>query len=175
MAEVVGSIPIGSTPPSFMAALPSAQSSPRAADPDAISVTLEPQTPSWGFLRIYDESAGTDTDGDGILEWEQVAQFADLPNVQEFPGKRGFWSIHNTEVFGDRAYSSWYSHGIVALDVSDPLAPTLAGQFVPRTPKREVAEMWGVAIDSDTGLIYGSDIGSGLWIVRPTGAAVPSP
>jgi hypothetical protein len=145
-----------------------------SADPE-ITVTLEPQTPSWGFLRIYDESAGTDTDGDGILEWEQVAQFADLPNVQEFPGRRGFWSIHNTEVSGDRAYSSWYSHGIVALDVSDPLAPTFVGQFVPRTPKGEIAEMWGVAIDSATGLIYGSDIGSGLWIVRPTGVAAPTP
>jgi hypothetical protein len=147
----------------------------RAAGPDAISVTLEPQTPSWGFLRIYDESAGTDADGDGVLEWEQVAHFADLPNVQEFPGERGFWSIHNTEVWGDRAYSSWYSHGIVALDVSDPLAPTLAGQFVPRTPPRGAAEMWGVAIDEETGLIYGSDIESGLWIVRPTGAAAPAP
>jgi hypothetical protein len=145
-----------------------------SADPE-ITVTLEPQTPSWGFLRIYDESAGTDTDGDGIVEWEQVAQFADLPNVQEFPGERGFWSIHNTEVFGDRAYSSWYSHGIVALDVSDPLAPTFVGQFVPRTPKGEIAEMWGVAIDSGTGLIYGSDIGSGLWILRPTGVAAPTP
>jgi hypothetical protein len=145
------------------------------AGTETITVTLEPQTPSWGFLRIYDESAGTDTDGDGILEWEQVAQFADLPHVQEFPGRRGFWSIHNTEVFGDRAYSSWYSHGIVALDVSDPLAPTFVGQFVPRTPKGEIPEMWGVAIDSGTGLIYGSDIGSGLWIVRPTGVAAPTP
>jgi hypothetical protein len=32
----------------------------------------------------------------------------------------------------------------------------------------------GVAVDPRHGLIYASDIGSGLWIVRPTGDAVPS-
>jgi hypothetical protein len=146
------------------------------AGPATITVTLDPQTPSWGFLRIYDESKGTDADDDGVVEWEQVSEFADLPHVQaEFPSRRGFWSIHNTEVWGDRAYSSWYSHGIVALDVGNPLAPELVGQFVPRTRRGRVPEMWGVAIDDESGLIFGSDIISGLWIVRPTGPAAPTP
>ena len=74
------------------------------------------------------------------------------------------WSIHNTEVLGDRAYSSWYSHGIVAIDMSDPTSPKLVGQFA--APH---AVTWGVAIDPETGLVYASDIAGGLWIVRPTG------
>jgi hypothetical protein len=31
--------------------------------------------------------------------------------------------------------------------------------------------VWGVAIDRETGIVYASDVRSGLWIVRPTGAA----
>ena len=74
-------------------------------------------------------------------------------------------------MLGDRAYASWYSHGIVALDVTDPTAPQLVGQFVPAG--QPFPDVWGVAVDPETGLVYASDIGSGLWIVRPTGDAVP--
>jgi len=31
--------------------------------------------------------------------------------------------------------------------------------------------MWGVAIDPETGIIYGSDMRPGLWSVQPTGPA----
>lgn len=141
-------------------------------DGGATTITLRPTQPSVGYLRIFDESTATDADGDGVPEFEQVGSFTGLPYVvgDPDPPRRGVWSIHNTEVLGDRAYSSWYGHGIVALDMSDPTAPQLAGQFVPDGG----AVTWGVAVDPDTGLIYASDIGSGLWIVRPTGDAVPS-
>ena len=43
-----------------------------------------------------------------------------------------------------------------------------------RAAGQPFAQVWGVAVDPETGLIYASDIGSGLWIVRPTGDAVPS-
>ncbi len=90
----------------------------------------------------------------------------------------GSWSIHNTEVLGGRAYSAWYSAGIVALDMTDPTDPHLVGQFVPKTSRRHAnslgtgpAEVWGVAVDPDTGIVYASDMRTGLWIVRPTGDA----
>jgi len=140
-------------------------------DGGAVTMTLEPTEPAVGFLRIFDESSASDDDGDGVVEFEQVGSFADLPHVigDLTPPQGGVWSIHNTEVLGNRAYASWYSHGIVALDMSDPTAPQLAGQFVPEGHPR--AQVWGVAIDPNTGLIYTSDILSGLWIVRPTGDA----
>ncbi len=72
----------------------------------------------------------------------------------------GSWSIHNTEVLGGRAYSAWYSAGIVALDMTDPTDPHLVGQFVPQTSRRHAnslgtgpAEVWGVAVDPDTGIV----------------------
>jgi hypothetical protein len=134
-----------------------------------VKVTLRAQTPSQGFLRVFDEGSASDVDGDGTPEYEQVGRFADLLHVRgEAKPPCCEWSIHNTEVNGDRAYSSWYEHGVVALDMSDPTSPELAGQFVPPG-----SFVWGVAVDPETGLVYASDIGSGLWIIRPTGAAAP--
>jgi hypothetical protein len=146
-----------------------------------VKVALRAGVPSWGYLRVYDEDTAADINGDGVDEYRQVGRFTGLPHVL---GERrtppGSWSIHNTEVNGERAYSSWYSHGVVALNFTNPEQPTLAGQFVPAPSARfeaifgpPGAEVWGVAIDPDTGIVYASDMRSGLWIVRPTGAAAP--
>jgi hypothetical protein len=152
----------------------------RAALADGtVRVRLRPGRPSFGFLRVYNEGTATDINNDGVPEYRQVGRFAALPHVtgELFPPD-GSWTIHNTEVLGDRAYSSWYSHGIVALDVSRPARPAKVGQFVPPPPaggEPPFALVWGVAIDPETGIIYASDMFSGLWIVRPTGRARPSP
>ena len=126
------------------------------------SATLEAQEPSWGFLRVFDAATGV-----------QVASFDDLPGVHEFPPPPGFWSIHNNEVTGDRSYASWYSNGVVALDLTPlnqtpPADPVMVGQFLPAG----FPDVWGVAIRSDN-VIFVSDMESGLWIIRPTGPAAP--
>lgn len=120
------------------------------------SATLEAQEPTWGFLRVYDAATGA-----------QLQQFDDVPNINDLSAAgSGFWSIHNTEVSGDTAYSSWYSNGIVALDLSGLPGPiTRLGRFV---PPGDFPSVWGVFIDEGSGLIYASDEGSGLWIVDPT-------
>jgi hypothetical protein len=141
------------------------------ATPGADTMTITAETPSWGYVRVFREN--------GTSEWQQVARFTDAPHAfGEHPTPTGSWSVHNTEVRGNRAYSSWYSNGIVAIDVSNPLNPTRVGQFVPRSSARHAnslgvgpGEMWGVAIDPATGIIYASDMRTGLWIVQPTGPA----
>lgn len=138
------------------------------------SATLEAQPPTWGFLRVFDAASG-----------EQVAKFDDLPGVHELPAPRGDWSVHNNEILGDRAYAAWYSNGIVALDLRPlggrkPRDPRLVGQFVPEGAPSHVdfipsgvPNVWGVAVRPD-GVIFASDLNSGLWIVQPTGPAIPS-
>ena len=137
--------------------------------------TLRARRGSWGFLRVFDADTGA-----------QVASFDDLPYVHDIDGPAGAWSIHNTEVAGDHAYSSWYSHGVVALDLT-PLAsatpgdPVMVGQFVPEpgatSPSESIppgaASVWGVFVDPSSGLVYASDMLTGLWIVDPTGDAEP--
>jgi hypothetical protein len=119
------------------------------------TATIRAQEPTWGFLRVFDAVSGA-----------QVSQFDDVPNINDLTkAGDGFWSIHNTEVSGSIAYSAWYSNGIVALDL-DPITDIqMVGQFVP--PGEPFAEVWGVFVGDD-GLIYASDLGSGLWIIRPT-------
>ncbi|MGH3035194.1 MAG: LVIVD repeat-containing protein [Gaiellaceae bacterium] len=130
--------------------------------------TLQARRPSWGFLRVFDAESG-----------RQVAKFDRAPNVHALPPPEGFWSIHNTEVDGDRAYSSWYTNGVVALNLR-PLSrrnvgdPRMVGQFVPEAAPGAFPEVWGVVIRPSDRVIFVSDLGSGLWIVRATGRAAPS-
>lgn len=146
-------------------------------DPDTVSMTAG--KPEWGFLEVFDESQASDTNGDGTPEYTQVGQFAYGPPVTGvFPAPPGTWTIHNTEVKGNRGYAAWFANGIVAMDLSDPTHPRFVGQFVPPTNGRFAsslgpgpASVWGVAVDPATGIVYGSDMRTGLWIVRPTGAA----
>ena len=148
------------------------------------AVTITPETPSWGYIRIFRESNPTDINNDGIPEFEQVGEFNDLPHVvgPDSSTPPGGWLVHNTEINGDRAYSSWYTHGIVAMDLTDPTAPVKVGQFRRSSARRAAVfgpdaypQTWGVVVDQDNGLVYASDMRSGLWILRPTGAAAPTP
>ena len=132
-----------------------------------VRVHLTPAAPTHGFVRVFQEDIGRDRDGDGVVELRQVGKFDELPNVAgTIDTPPGVWAVHNTEVRGRRAYSSWYSNGIVALNLDTPAHPRRVGRFAPPDPL-----VWGVAIDPETGILYVSDMRSGLWIVRPTGKA----
>jgi hypothetical protein len=153
----------------------------RALGRGPVTVDLVPSRPTQGFLRVFREDVGSDADGDGVIELRQIGKFDRLPNVAgSIDVPPGSWEIHNTEVLGRRAFSSWYSNGIVALAVGDPRHPRMVGQFVPPASGRfqdifgpPFPLVWGVAVDPQTGIIYASDMRSGLWIVEPTGAAAP--
>jgi len=91
----------------------------------------------------------------------------------------GDYSIHNALVVGTDVYLSWYSDGVRVVDASDPEDLTEVAYFVPpagqnpvKPPQRgvlsQMPQVWGVVVDEDTGLIYASDMNSGLWILRRT-------
>ena len=105
-------------------------------DGGPVTMTLEPTDAGRripAHLRRVD--GGRSATATACDEFEQVGVVHALPargRRAADPPRHGVWSIHNIEVLGDRAYASWYSHGIVALDMSDPTSPQLVGQFVPR-------------------------------------------
>jgi len=85
--------------------------------------------------------------------------------------------IHNPFLDGQTLYASWYSDGVRVLDVSNPTAPTEVAHFVPAAVKNPVqpsqrgvltntSQVWGVVVDD--GLVFASDMNSGLWILRRT-------
>lgn len=139
-------------------------------------VTMATNTPASGYVRIFDESQLTDLDGDGLAqEFTEIAAFTEPPYVfgeLDVP-PLGTWSVHNTEVNGQIAYSSWYSNGIIAWDLSNIGQPVQVGQFRPPT-RRGWPEVWGVAFDPETGIVFASDLVGGLWIADPTGPADPT-
>jgi hypothetical protein len=91
----------------------------------------------------------------------------------------GDYVIHNPLVVGTDVYASWYSDGVRVIDASDPTAPREVAYFVPPSANNPVSpsqrgvlnnatQVWGVVVDEATGLVYLSDMNSGLWIVRRT-------
>jgi myo-inositol-hexaphosphate 3-phosphohydrolase len=63
--------------------------------------------------------------------------------------------------------------------VSDPTNPHRVAYFVPPATENPVkpsqrsvltntTQVWGVVVDRATGLVYASDMNSGLWILRRT-------
>jgi hypothetical protein len=78
----------------------------------------------------------------------------------------GTYTVHNTESWGNTTqfFSSWYGDGVVWWTMNDQGATTQIGQFAPAG-----ADVWGVYPDAANDLVLMSDIGSGLWIVRPKG------
>jgi hypothetical protein len=65
-------------------------------------------------------------------------------------------------------------------DAANERAPREVAYFVPPAGQNPVkpsqrgvlsqtAQVWGVVVDEATGLVYASDMNSGLWILRRTG------
>jgi hypothetical protein len=98
-----------------------------------------------------------------------VGQFF-TPNTHS-KRKDGIFTAHNTEVVGgDQFFSSWYSDGLVWWTMDQNGIAHMKGQFVPPAGPEGPPLMWGVYPEPQKGLVLGSDILTGLWIVRPVGS-----
>ncbi len=117
----------------------------------------------WGFARFFDASDPANP--------VELSQFA-TPGALYMRSPAVFSSAHNPIARGDTVYFSWYNDGLRIIDISDPsaprelaffrggIAPDPMGLFSPFTG------FWGVY--EQDGLIYGSNINAGLYIVRHT-------
>jgi hypothetical protein len=125
----------------------------------------------YGYLRVYDYS--------NLAAPEQIGFFRTPNSASSKNVAAGDYSIHNALVVGTDVYISWYSDGVRVLDASNPAALREVAYFVPPSANNPVKpsqrgvltnapEVWGVAYDHATGLIYASDMNSGLWILRRT-------
>ena len=134
----------------------------------------------WGFQRVFDVR--------DLSRPVQVGTFAtrsSRPRPRGGVRRDGVYSVHNNVIVGNVEVVSWYSAGVRVVSLADPRRPREVGYFVPparRDPRRfwlapngnrRFAHVWGVSVAD--GLIFASDINSGLWIFRaralPAGAA----
>ena len=106
----------------------------------------------WGFLRIFDTS-----DPSNPVE---IGAFA---TDRALTASGCCFSIHNVVVKGNMAFISWYTEGIRVIDFSKPDAPREIASF--SVPFEEGFTLfWGV--DVERNLIFGSDIFTGLYILK---------
>jgi hypothetical protein len=136
-----------------------------AADGAAAIVIANNQDDSaWSGLRIWDYS---DPANPKLESTFNTTCSADPSASVCDPA--GTYSAHNVivETTGNKvkAYVSWYSDGMLILDVSNPADPKEVGRYTePGT------DFWGVYKETKSPFLYGSDRNGGLYVFREQGS-----
>ncbi|MBZ9609989.1 choice-of-anchor B family protein [Rheinheimera maricola] len=125
------------------------------------------------YLFVHDE---LDETSFGLNTTLRIYALDDLRNPVLQPIWRGPTAAidHNGFVRGNRYYMSNYQRGLTILDISNPAAPTEAGFFDTFLPSDGAAfnGMWGTYPYLPSGIILGSDINSGLYVLADNTKAV---
>ena len=142
-----------------------------SADEDFCKNSTGGIEPGYGYLRIWDYS--------NLAAPVQVGEYRTPNSGARLPVGSGDYTIHNPMLMGTDVYTSWYSDGVRVVDASDPTSPREVAFFVPpagqnpvkpaqRSTLSQTPQVWGVFVDEETGLVYASDMNTGLWILRRT-------
>ena len=142
------------------------------AGASAIVITNNnPISTPWSGLRIWDYSDPANP----VL----ASTFDTVCSASTAPGgtcdPAGTYSVHNVvvETTGNKvkAYVSWYSDGMLILDVTDPYNPVETARFLDdSTNGGNPNDFWGVYKETNSPWIYGSDRSGGLYIFKEYGA-----
>jgi hypothetical protein len=124
----------------------------------------------WGGLRIWDYS---DPTAPILANTFYTTCSASVVGPTCDPA--GTYTVHNVivETTGNKtkAYVSWYSDGMLVLDVSDPYNPVEVGRFLDdSTNGGEPIDFWGVYKVPNDPFFYGSDRNGGLYTFKEQGA-----
>jgi hypothetical protein len=125
----------------------------------------------YGYGRVYDYSKPASP--------KQIGEYRTQNSLGTGSQGSGDFVIHNNFLVGTDLYVSWYSDGVRVFDASNARAPREVAYFVPPAGQNPVkpsqrgvlsqtAQVWGVVVDEATGLVYASDMNTGLWILRRT-------
>jgi hypothetical protein len=123
----------------------------------------------WSGLRIWDYS---DPENPVLASTFNTACSADP--LHESCDPRGTYSSHNIIVEDQKAYVSWYSDGVLAVDVSDPYNPVEVARYHEAGPDFEernggIQDVWGVYKTPDEPWVYASDRNGGLYVLKEFG------
>lgn len=131
----------------------------------------------WGGVRIWDYSDPANP----VL----ASTFDTVCSAQSLPGGAcdvaGTYSVHNVQVETTdegrvKAYISWYSDGMLILDVTDPHNPVEIARFFDNSPEFIATnggsphDFWGVYKEAGRPWIYGSDRNGGLSVFKELGS-----
>jgi len=142
-----------------------------SADEDFCKTSGSGIEKGFGYMRVWDFHDPTNV--------QQIGAYHTPRSLGTDDQGAGDFVIHNNFLVGTTLYESWYSDGVRVVDVSDPRNPQEVAFFVPPATENPVkpsqrgvltntTQVWGVVVDEATGLVYASDMNSGLWILRRT-------
>ena len=138
-----------------------------------ISNNLQVSTP-WSGLRIWSYADPANPVLASIFNTECSASTAPSDNCDA----RGTFSSHNVivETSGDtvKAYISWYTDGVVVVDVTDPFNPVETARYHRAGDEFEVEnggiqDIWGIYKVENSPWIYASDRNGGLYVLKEYG------
>lgn len=143
------------------------------ASPTGNTGTIDPavftELTPWGYVRIWDYSDPSNP----VLA--SVFNTTNSLNASGPPDQRGTYSVHNVIVEGNKAYFSWYSDGVLVLDITDPYNPVEVARYHREGPDFEatnggIQNFWGIYKVADEPWIYGSDRNGGLYVLKEFGS-----
>ncbi len=124
----------------------------------------------WGGVRIWDYS---DPANPVLASTFNTVCSANPTDTSCDP--RGTYTVHNVIVERDKAYISWYSDGVLILDISDPSDPVEIARYHREGSEFEaenggIQDVWGIYKEPRTPWIYASDRNGGLYILKEYGS-----
>ncbi len=136
----------------------------------AIVITNNVPDSTWGGVRIWDYA---DPENPMLASTFDTVCSADPNDPSCDP--RGTYSVHNVIVEGSKAYISWYSDGVLILDISDPYNPVEIARYHREGPEFEdenggIQDVWGIYKLANMPWIYTSDRNGGLYVLKEYGA-----
>lgn len=141
----------------------------------AVVIANNAESTPWSGVRIWDYSDPANPVLASTFYTECAAAATPVPGCDP----AGTYSVHNVivERQGNRtlAYLSWYSDGMVVLDVTDPYAPVEVARFFDDTATFRGAnggaphDYWGVYKVPGSPFLYGSDRNGGLDVFKLLG------
>ncbi|MCR8915717.1 LVIVD repeat-containing protein [Marinobacter panjinensis] len=129
----------------------------------------------WSGIRIWNYSDPANPELASIFDTECSASTAPGGNCDA----RGTYSSHNVlvETSGNKvkAYISWYSDGVVVVDVTNPYAPVEVARYHRAGAEFEaenggIQDIWGIYKVPNEPWIYASDRNGGLYILKEYGS-----
>jgi choice-of-anchor B domain-containing protein len=119
------------------------------------------------WVSADDRIAGTtDESSNGHLALYDISNPNNVNKLSEFTTGTGS-IIHNTYLEGNVAHCAWYTDGYVAVDIQDPVNPTLLAYYdTYKPPASGYTGAWACYPYQPSGVVYVNDTATGLYIVE---------
>ena len=136
----------------------------------AVIIANNATSTPWSGMRIWDYSDPANPVLASTFDTACSASTAPSESCDVF----GTYSAHNVivETLGNKvlAYISWYSDGVVVVDISDPSNPVEVARYVGETEEGDPNDFWGIYKVPNDPFVYASDRNGGLYTLKAKGA-----